>query len=507
MKKTLMTCVGVIGLLAIAGSAGAITCTIDQRPAATLLVPYFETAFNPDQSVVTGTNARDTLVTICNASAAPMIAHVNVFNERTQLVLDFNIALTGYDCQSWGMASLLSGNLPRTGAFLDSVAGLDDVCQRNPDAPVYPDTDGFIRVRPGNPARPTDDNTLATTLYPQPAWTPGSLFASIVLDSLDSTPDAFACKTGAVDGVLSGPIRGYITIDHANYCNLSNPNEVNYYINDAIGNENNLFGEVLFTSGSGLPTMGGSTVNIEADASLDGGGIDPAGATGGLPRRTFYRRYWSATTEVRCSNCGSGNPETDLDISSPWNTGLGDRREPLGLKYAARWFQTGIINSFLNVWRGSSGDPFPGQEGEEHKDLGGPVTSGGPQCTASLPAVTLTFFNEDEDTVSQGTCPSPPVGCIPSFPFPLETQRVPVTSFARPAGPAGWVNMSFFTNATENGGRLDQAWVEYDFQGPGALLSASAPGTQLDPTTCQPLGVTGVTTTAPAIPTIVGTGK
>ena len=48
MKKTLMTCLAIATLFAIAGSASAITCTIDQHPAATLLVPYFEATFAPD---------------------------------------------------------------------------------------------------------------------------------------------------------------------------------------------------------------------------------------------------------------------------------------------------------------------------------------------------------------------------------------------------------------------------------------------------------------------------
>jgi hypothetical protein len=45
MKKTFLTCMAVVALLAIASSAGAITCTIDQRPAATLLIPYFQATF------------------------------------------------------------------------------------------------------------------------------------------------------------------------------------------------------------------------------------------------------------------------------------------------------------------------------------------------------------------------------------------------------------------------------------------------------------------------------
>jgi len=343
MKKTLMTCLAIAALFAIAGSASAITCTIDQRPAATLLVPYFEASFNPDGTPSgTGPNARDTLVTICNASSAPMIAHVNVFNERTELVLDFNIALTGFDCQSMSMARVLQGFLPATPVTTAHVPATADACQRNPNAGVYspPTVTGeYLRIRPVDTATPLD-NTLATTLYPQPAWPAGSSFAFGVLDSLDETDDSVAC--GGVDGEITNPIRGYVVIDHANYCNLSNPNDPNYYLRDAIGMENNLFGEVIFTSGTGIPTMGGSTVNIEADPSL-------AGDVNSSPRiRTFYARYVGA--DVLCS------PGNCADFSdNPWNQGVGDQREPLGLKYAARWFSTAGVTSNFNVWRSSAG--------------------------------------------------------------------------------------------------------------------------------------------------------
>jgi hypothetical protein len=464
-------------LFAVAGSASAITCTIDQRPAATLLVPYFEATFAPDGTPLgAGANARDTLVTICNASAAPMLAHVNVFNERTELVLDFNIALTGFDCQSMSMARVLSGFLPATPIGTNHAASTSDACQRNSSAGVYspPTVTGeYLRIRPVDTATPLD-NTLATTLYPQPAWPAGSDFAFGVLDSLDETDDTVAC--GGVDRTITNPIRGYVVIDHANYCNLSNPNDPNYYLRDAIGMENNLFGEVIFTSGSGIPTMGGSTVNIEADPSL-------AGDATSSPRvRTFYARY--VTTDVLCSpgNCSQFS-------TNPWNQGIGDQREPLGLKYAARWFDTAGVTSNFNVWRASSGSLT---------DLLGN------DCTDIEPVVNLTFFDEDENTVTSGVCPSP---CRqPQFNFELETQRRNISSFQHPAFAAGWVSMSFFNSGAPNGGRLDQAWVEYDFQGPGAFLSASTPATQLDPSNCNPLQVTGVRVVAPVIPTIVGTG-
>jgi hypothetical protein len=476
MKKTLMTCLAIAGLFAIATSASAITCTIDQRPAATLLVPYFEATFNPDNTPLGGgPDARDTLVTICNASSAPMIAHVNVFNERTELVLDFNVALTGFDCQSMSMARVLSGFLPATPIDTDHTASTDDACQRNPDAEIYPDPAGFLRIRPAQADTATPlDNNLATTLYPQPAWPAGSSFADAVLDSLDETDDSVAC--GGVDGDITNPVRGYLVIDHANYCNLSNPSDPNYYARDAIGMENNLFGEVIFTSGSGLPTMGGSTVNIEADPSLAGDSDTDI--------RTFYHRYVGADGPCFGGNCAKF-------ATNPWNQGIGDQREPLGLKYAARWFDTEGVTSNFNVWRASSGDLA---------DLLGN------DCTDIEPVVSLTFFDEDENTVTSGVCPSP---CEQQeFNFELETQRKSIGDFTHPSWPAGWVSMSFFNGSGPNGGIFDQAWVEYDFQGPGAFLSASTPATQLDPTNCVPLDIdpASLVDPGPVIPAIVGTG-
>ena len=78
MKKTLVTCLAVVALFAIASSAVAITCTVDKRPAATLLVPYFASSFNTDGSV-DGTGV-DTIVTIAtsnpNVASAPAVVTI-----------------------------------------------------------------------------------------------------------------------------------------------------------------------------------------------------------------------------------------------------------------------------------------------------------------------------------------------------------------------------------------------------------------------------------------------
>ncbi len=83
MKKTLTYLLVVVALVAVASSAMAVTCTIDQRPAATLLVPYFQVHLNADGSVDTSSTRTDTLITVVNASSAPTLAHVVMWNRRS----------------------------------------------------------------------------------------------------------------------------------------------------------------------------------------------------------------------------------------------------------------------------------------------------------------------------------------------------------------------------------------------------------------------------------------
>ena len=490
MKKTFMTCLAVAALFAIASSATAITCTLDQRPGATLLVPYFQVSIDAASGGVVGSGdlSRDTIVTIGNASSAPMIAHVNVFDRFSTIVLDFNVALTGFDVQSMALSQIITGHLPVT---LNSSG--DDVCQRAGGA-VYPSSDGFLRVSPTGPTNvpaTPQDNTNGTTNYS------GTFFTVAEQLATDCNGDV-------------GPLAiGYIVIDHANYCNLSDPTDPNYYYNDAIGMENNLWGEIIFTSGTGLPTYAMSTVNLEADTEFGDvalANIDVA------PVRTFYARYWNGLSggdngglinggdfdpgplSNLCPNCSGSNghpcpSDFSLDCNAPWDVGYGDQREPIGLKWAARWFDiAGVITSNFRVWRGSV--LAQGQDAF---------------CTLGLvePISSETFFDEDELTVSSGVCPSP---CNKvEFNFPLETQQLNISNFSHPAGAAGWVQIDF-----GGGDVFDQAWLDYSFEGSLALETVLVPGTQLDPSTCNPLDfpAPGSALIVPEVSTIpTGTGQ
>src|SRR5439155_9825986 len=102
-------CLALLGLLALGGQALALICTIDDVPAATLLLPYFEVSPCSDPNGVT------TLFSINNASATAVLAHVVVWSDLSVPVLDFNVYLTGYDVQTINLWDILhSGVMPRT---------------------------------------------------------------------------------------------------------------------------------------------------------------------------------------------------------------------------------------------------------------------------------------------------------------------------------------------------------------------------------------------------------
>src|SRR3978361_1224590 len=106
MKKIAL-CLALLGLLALGGQALAVICAIDEVPAATLFLPYFEVDLaNP--------NGVTTLFSVNNASATAVLPHVVVWSDLSVPVLDFNVYLTGYDVQSINMRDILAGALPQT---------------------------------------------------------------------------------------------------------------------------------------------------------------------------------------------------------------------------------------------------------------------------------------------------------------------------------------------------------------------------------------------------------
>ncbi|HKI85993.1 MAG TPA: hypothetical protein VKA53_04530, partial [Thermoanaerobaculia bacterium] len=107
MTKKVVALLAVAALVALVGPAFSATCTMDQVPAATLLLPYFQV----DLSSSTGV---DTLFSINNASAAPQVVHVTLWTDESIPTIDFDIYLTGYDVQTINLRDIFNGNLPVT---------------------------------------------------------------------------------------------------------------------------------------------------------------------------------------------------------------------------------------------------------------------------------------------------------------------------------------------------------------------------------------------------------
>ena len=106
MKKTVLS-LALLGLLALGGQAVAAICTVDDVPAATLLLPYFEVDLD-------NANGINTLFSINNASATAVLAHVVLWTDLSVPTFDFNIYLTGYDVQTVSIRDIFNGTVPRT---------------------------------------------------------------------------------------------------------------------------------------------------------------------------------------------------------------------------------------------------------------------------------------------------------------------------------------------------------------------------------------------------------
>src|SRR6185436_2730421 len=97
-----------VALAMLPERAPAVIGTDDVVPAATLLLPYFEV--HPEAGRTT------TLLSINNADANSVTAHVTLWTHLGVPTLGFDVFLTGYDVQSFDLRDILVlGSLPKTG--------------------------------------------------------------------------------------------------------------------------------------------------------------------------------------------------------------------------------------------------------------------------------------------------------------------------------------------------------------------------------------------------------
>lgn len=113
MRQTFPSLI-LLALLALAGPASAAICDLDEVPAATLLLPYFETGLE-------GTGL-DTIIAIRNAGPKPLLANMTVWSDVGAPVFSFPIGLMPYDSYDLSMREVLAdGKIPPShrGTFTD----------------------------------------------------------------------------------------------------------------------------------------------------------------------------------------------------------------------------------------------------------------------------------------------------------------------------------------------------------------------------------------------------
>jgi hypothetical protein len=284
-------------LLAVwsARPAAAVIGTIDDVPAATLLLPYFEVDVNDPL----GTN---TLFSINNASASAVLAHVVIWSDLSVPVLDFNIYLTGYDVQTVNLRDIIvNGKLPRTASDLQDPADVISPQGQFSQDITFASCTGQLPP----PDLPTNFiDHLKNALTGQPSSVLGNL-----------------CAGRALGDHLA---RGYVTVDTVNNCTLRFPGDSGYFLSGGTGdatNQNVLWGDYFYISSAGRDSEGETLVHIEAS------GTNPETSVAG--QYTYYGRYvaWTAI----------------------------DNREPLATNFAARYVNGGGFRggTSLVVWRDS----------------------------------------------------------------------------------------------------------------------------------------------------------
>ncbi len=278
-------------LFAITAFAADDGCDIALKPAATLLLPYFEVDVNSPQQ-----SAAQTIFTIQNTSHLPQIAHVTLWTDWGFAALDFNVFLTGYDVQGINLYDVLV----RATIAPPSGTSSNVVVPSNPSAGSQP---AF-----------NDKNPKISTSFCQslPGQFPKLLLQDLQLIFTIGRGNGAAIPCVAQTGGAHINAIGYATIDVISLCSTSLPSETPYW--SQILYDNVLTGDYQqITPRDGRLTVhGGPLVHLRAV---------PEGTT--LPH-TFYEHL------------------------AP---NMSDRRQPLPVAFAPRYVSGGVFNTTLRIWR------------------------------------------------------------------------------------------------------------------------------------------------------------
>lgn len=290
MKRPIPFLIVVCALMATGPpSLHAVTGTPEPTPAATLLLPYFEVDEELDI---------DTLFSIANANAEPVLTNVTLWTNRSVPTIRFNVYLGGFDLQTIDLGEVFGGTLPRTGETVHDAGAfsLENVAFPGCSDPVAQDL--------------TDDEIahIRAAHSGQPSETFGGLCA------------------GALTG---GSFTGYVTIDAVERCSseVPFPSSDGYFEDpERVASDRNvLWGDWELRDPANDLAVGETLVHVEADAFNF--------ETASPGEYTFYGRY-------------VGGQATD-------------HREPLATVWQAPFEEATETATSLLVWRDALTDVEP----------------------------------------------------------------------------------------------------------------------------------------------------
>jgi hypothetical protein len=291
MRRAIVSLGLALGSLLAAATPGnaQVPPPISNRPAATLLLPYFEVDLDNGQGI-------NTIFSVNNASATAVLGHVTIWSDMGVPVLNFDVYLTGFDAQRIDLRSVLQGNIPQTAS-----AGQDFSNLISPQGIISQD----INFASCGGRLPTPGLSAALVAHARAALTgqPSPVLGGLCASRNHGTPSI---------------ARGYVTVDTVTQCNLLFPSDPGYFVGVA-SYQNVLWGEYMMVDPSREFAFADPLVHILADFN---GSSDPDLVIG---RYTFYGRFvaWTAM----------------------------DRREPLSTKFQSRFIAAKDFKSISKARR------------------------------------------------------------------------------------------------------------------------------------------------------------
>lgn len=415
-----------LALLAFATSARAELGTIENEPAATLLLPYFEVDLGAPTGITTVfsiVNAGsyglppETFNTIVSAA----VAHITLWTDLGIPTFAFDVYFTGFDVQSINLRDVFNGVLPITASD-----GQDPSDTISPQGIMSQD----INFASCNGILP----------YPVPALTAPQI------------ADLRSAHTGKASGLLGGDCggrdfgdnvaRGFVTIDNVTRCSPLFPpvfpSSAGYFTSLAFRG-NYFAGDFQFAELATDSAQGDALVAIQADPSMT-----PIFGPGSY---TFYGRFVG----------GDGS----------------DRREPLATRWAVP-FTTKPAHSVVTeviVWR----DPIIAVA---------PFACGG-ALPAPFPIGTMANFAFDTAENPMSIAPAQP-----PFPVVAQRVRVDGPPGLEVPHRAGWLFLDLNSSgpiaaSPFNDKSARQSWVMMIKRGEGRFSSGHA-AIQMDSPIVEP---------------------